>query len=404
MVTNAGPRSAPAAGVCAALAWGAALAFAAPAAAQQTATLPAFDARTFRPPAAPDASMILEPVVTPGHLQWNLAAWAAYAHEPVIVHDGPPSLHPVDHQVTADLVADIGLGARFALGLDLPLFLWQDGQTSGTPTAGVGDVSLLAKATVVSNEKDGLRAGLGLAALADVSFPTAPRSSFMGDGAVTASLRWLAEYSVGIAAARVSLGFLLRPDWRTGSDGAAGEITVGHSLPWSVGLVLRPKAVLPTIDPGDRQEWEIAAHGALPAGPIAPFGWGSDHGATALSPALLALDDRVALGRHRDAYVLLGVDIGLDDAIGVPTVRGVVSFGWAPRVHDRDADGVPDDVDQCPDLPEDRDHIQDQDGCPEDDADGDGIPDEVDACPLTSGAASNDPHRNGCPASPAEAR
>jgi hypothetical protein len=69
-------------------------------------------------------------------------------------------------------------------------------------------------------------------------------------------------------------------------------------------------------------------------------------------------------------------------------------------VHDRDGDGVPDDVDQCPDLPEDKDGIQDQDGCPEDDADGDGIPDDQDKCPLAPGPASSDPKRNGCPGAP----
>jgi hypothetical protein len=368
------------------------------ASAQTGTALPAIDARTWQPPADPDASMVLEPTLTPGNLQWNVAAWALYALEPVIAHDGAPSLHPVEHQVGADLVANVGLGRRFALGVDVPFFLWQTGDAIGVPTAGIGDVSLLGKATLVSNDKQSLRAGLGLAALVDVTLPTAPRSSFMGDGAVTASLRWLAEYSLGIGALRGSLGFLLRPNWRTGALSASDDLgTVGDALPWSLGIVLRPKALLPTIDSGDRQEWEIAAHGALPAGPIAPFGWGSGPGAAALSPALLSADDRIALGRHHDAYVLAGAEVGLDDALGVPAFRVVVSVGWAPRVHDRDGDGVPDDVDQCPDLPEDKDGIQDQDGCPEDDADGDGIPDDQDACPLVAGPASTDPKRNGCP-------
>jgi hypothetical protein len=112
---------------------------------------------------------------------------------------------------------------------------------------------------------------------------------------------------------------------------------------------------------------------------------------------MLAVDDRIALGHGRDWSVVVGADIGLDDAIGVPLVRGVVSLGWAPRAHDSDDDGVPDDVDECPDLPEDRDGIQDQDGCPEDDADGDGVLDAVDMCPLVKGVPSADPKKNGCP-------
>ncbi|MCA9659595.1 MAG: hypothetical protein KC486_14715 [Myxococcales bacterium] len=45
------------------------------------------------------------------------------------------------------------------------------------------------------------------------------------------------------------------------------------------------------------------------------------------------------------------------------------------RPDDRDSDGVPDFVDACPDLPEDRDDFEDDDGCPDRDNDGDGIPD-----------------------------
>jgi outer membrane protein OmpA-like peptidoglycan-associated protein len=68
-----------------------------------------------------------------------------------------------------------------------------------------------------------------------------------------------------------------------------------------------------------------------------------------------------------------------------------------PAPSDRDGDGIPDNVDKCPDQPEDKDGIQDQDGCPEDDADGDGIPDTKDACPREPGGPDPDPKKNGCP-------
>lgn len=45
-----------------------------------------------------------------------------------------------------------------------------------------------------------------------------------------------------------------------------------------------------------------------------------------------------------------------------------LNFGrepMAPKVKDRDGDGIPDDVDQCPDLAEDFNGYQDSDGCPE---------------------------------------
>jgi outer membrane protein OmpA-like peptidoglycan-associated protein len=68
-----------------------------------------------------------------------------------------------------------------------------------------------------------------------------------------------------------------------------------------------------------------------------------------------------------------------------------------PAPPDRDGDGIPDQYDKCPDQPEDKDGIDDQDGCPEDDADNDGIPDTKDACPKEPGQPDPDPKKNGCP-------
>ncbi|HLT31699.1 MAG TPA: OmpA family protein [Myxococcaceae bacterium] len=77
----------------------------------------------------------------------------------------------------------------------------------------------------------------------------------------------------------------------------------------------------------------------------------------------------------------------------------VVEDGSGPVVvkvtpSDRDGDGILDDVDQCPDEPEDMDGFQDQDGCPDLDNDGDGVLDSEDRCPLAYGPAET----QGCPA------
>ena len=49
---------------------------------------------------------------------------------------------------------------------------------------------------------------------------------------------------------------------------------------------------------------------------------------------------------------------------------------------DSDRDGLADDVDKCPDQPEDVDVFEDDDGCPEADNDNDGVLDAADACPV----------------------
>jgi outer membrane protein OmpA-like peptidoglycan-associated protein len=69
-----------------------------------------------------------------------------------------------------------------------------------------------------------------------------------------------------------------------------------------------------------------------------------------------------------------------------------------PMPPDRDGDGIADAYDKCPDQAEDKDGIDDGDGCPEDDVDSDGIPDVQDACPREPGQKNTDPKKNGCPA------
>jgi OOP family OmpA-OmpF porin len=65
---------------------------------------------------------------------------------------------------------------------------------------------------------------------------------------------------------------------------------------------------------------------------------------------------------------------------------------------DADRDGICDDVDKCPDEPEDFDNYEDSDGCPDDqDTDQDGIPDSKDQCPLDPEDKDNYLDDDGCP-------
>jgi OOP family OmpA-OmpF porin len=68
-----------------------------------------------------------------------------------------------------------------------------------------------------------------------------------------------------------------------------------------------------------------------------------------------------------------------------------------PGPGDMDGDGILDDVDKCPRVPEDMDGYQDDDGCPEDDNDADGIADKIDKCPNDPETANNYQDLDGCP-------
>lgn len=77
--------------------------------------------------------------------------------------------------------------------------------------------------------------------------------------------------------------------------------------------------------------------------------------------------------------------------------RVVLGFVYEPSIGDRDGDGYRDDVDACPDDPEDFDHFEDADGCPEPDNDNDGILDKDDRCPNTPEDFDGDEDHDGCP-------
>ena len=97
--------------------------------------------------------------------------------------------------------------------------------------------------------------------------------------------------------------------------------------------------------------------------------------------------------------IIGGPGIGLIAGYGVPTFRGFVGVRFTPTANDRDHDGVPDDEDKCPDIPEDRDRDRDTDGCPEEDEDSDrdGVPDRDDECPTAKETINGHRDDDGCP-------
>jgi outer membrane protein OmpA-like peptidoglycan-associated protein len=102
------------------------------------------------------------------------------------------------------------------------------------------------------------------------------------------------------------------------------------------------------------------------------------------------LDDGSADPFPDDArYLVGGVSLSLHTRSG---------GAEGPRaVTDRDADGVTDADDVCPDRPAGPRADPARRGCPTVDTDGDEVPDSVDLCPTTPTGERPDEHRRGCP-------
>jgi hypothetical protein len=345
--------------------------------------VPSLDLRGFYPPTDPHGSLYLEPPTTPAPGAWNVGVFEAYSYRLVTLRDPSDRVVsvPLAHQLSLDYLASVGIADRLALGLALPTVLYQRGDdlrnvgvggASALPRTAIGDAALIAKVALIPPDH-----GFGLAALGRVTAPTGNRRSYLGEGAVSGELRVLGELDLLALALRATAGAKVRGRERT----YVGE-TFGHELPWGVGVVVRPQAL--GIDDRGHWEWFAELRGAVAVTPRL--------GARAQSPALWGLAARYSPG---DVSAFAGLEMPVDSAVGVPRVRAVLGLGWAPRFNDADHDGIADEVDQCPDLAEDRDGFEDQDGCPDFDNDGDGVGDADDACPKEPGPATGT--RPGCP-------
>jgi hypothetical protein len=387
------------------------------------AEFPAVNTRRFQAPTSAAGSLYLEPTATPGPGVWNVAAWFVYSLRPDVLRDvnGIGVANLVSHQFSTDLVGSVGIGQKIALGLDLPLLLYQAGEDNpvaralvgGKPPAqALGDVALTVKANLVSHGDLG---GFGLSALMRLTAATGDVASYMGEGMSTGELRLLGEYKLIGLSVQGTAGLKFRSSQRD-----VLNRTYENEVPWGAAFVVRPQMF--GWDAKGRFSWVAELHGST------PIAASDTTGKRPASVALAGLSSRMAVG---DMSVLLGVETSLTQAWGGAPLQVVASAQWTPRSHDADHDGVRDDVDQCPELAEDRDGIEDADGCPDledhdddgvpdgddecpndkedqdgyEDADGcpdpdndeDGIPDAFDACPLQEGEAREDASITGCP-------
>ena len=117
----------------------------------------------------------------------------------------------------------------------------------------------------------------------------------------------------------------------------------------------------------------------------------------ALENAYIALNTAPScLPKDRDGD---GITDDVDDCPNDPEdFDGVEDNDGCPDiVYDTDNDGLLDDVDECPKDPEDLDGFKDTDGCPEPDNDNDTILDAADACPMDPEDVDGYADLDGCP-------
>jgi hypothetical protein len=333
----------------------------------------------FRPAATTSGILTLPGATTPGHMRGSLGATVDYAWAPLQEPAPGDDASLIDHRLSAHIGGQLGLGRRGVLALDLPVVLAQAGGVVGAPGAGVaaaapGDLALEGRvrlAGALPRSASAPPVGFGLAAALGATVPTGVQSDFAGEGQLTAfadlHLDYLFAPGFGVSA---SVGYLLRP-----YDRQVGNARLDDVVRYALGA----KVPLP---PAPSLSLRLETRGEL-----GRDGPGSHH---------FALDAGAMWSVNDDFSLVATVGTGLGHGYATPHLRGVAGLIWQPRSRDADGDGVPDEADGCPQLPEDFDGFEDADGCDDVDNDQDFVLDTEDACPNDAADPARDADMNGC--------
>ncbi len=358
------------------------------------------DLQTFRPAMdsrgyiTVDASQVLGP----RELSFGLVT--SWGRNLLTLEDGAVH-YRVQDMISPTLVGALGLrfaGLQLELGAAAPFTVMSgdrdpdsDGGTPDDPNddqryhfqgQGLGDVALHAKLRLLDTSRG---AGVGVALVASVGLPTATQSdAWMGDDSVTPQATLVVDRELGRVSLAANAGFRYRlAGERSFQDLGDGEVpattkrvAVGATLPVGAALAY---AVAP-------QKFDLVGEvsGELPLAGENYF-------------PLEALGG-LKLYLARNSFLMLGGGVGLlPGRGGTPDARAFLGIVFEPNIGDRDGDGLKDDVDRCPDDPEDFDDFEDENGCPDLDNDRDEILDVDDQCPNEPEDRDGVEDQDGCP-------
>jgi outer membrane protein OmpA-like peptidoglycan-associated protein len=341
--------------------------------AQTTLPAPSVELRQFHASPFSDRTLRLDGTnVLP---QWKLRVGldADYGFRPLVVDDlsnGGRSAALVRHAAGLGLRAAVGLGHGIEVALLVPVTAYQTGDritgTEPPTTSGLEAVRLGVKGHVLGNGMSG--PGLGAAAL--LAIPTGAaggllREGFGGEGRV------FGDYRTGVLTFALGTGVRLR------GATALYDIPLGNELLLAAAAEYRLDKVTSLFG-------ELAGATALSS----PFS------STKQTPLEVLFGGRQRIG---GVSVFGGAGPGLRDGYGTPVLRLVAGLSYTNAPLDVDHDGVGDDEDRCPIVPEDRDGFEDSDGCPDPDNDKDGIHDAHDKCPDAAEDKDGFEDADGCP-------
>jgi OOP family OmpA-OmpF porin len=260
---------------------------------------------------------------------------------------------------------------------------------------GIGDISIHPKIRLLN----ATRTGLGIAVIPSVILPTGDKNAFLGEGqtifqpsvVIDTEFGYLGRFRAGINA-----GIKIRSHASQFVDDAAAFPRTYLGMPSNTNLGISIKneytggvALSYGIVP---QKFDVVAELYGLMGPNSFKIPSNDK----LGPAAEAIGG-IKLYLARNSFFEVGGGWRVLSSYGSAAPRAFIGFIFEPSIGDRDGDGYKDDVDKCPDDPEDFDDFEDEDGCPDPDNDKDGILDVDDKCPNEPETKNGYKDEDGCP-------
>jgi OOP family OmpA-OmpF porin len=334
----------------------------------------------------------------------------------------------IDTAITGTLHFNYGIGNIAAVGVQVPIMIL-DGPNSiipgsyndtGSPVGldaqGFGNISLHGKVRLLRHEEH----PIGMAAILSIGLPTGDATEFRGEPGFTL---WpqLAIDLVPVSIFRIGLNV----GYRFNADDGATLPFDGRIRPVDNNLmaIMSPPLLAPQMcEGGAGGTTNATCPGPVTDETLVEYDDLLTFGASAAlrftdSAELVAeayggqiassFGDDGTLGVEAigglkifveaNSYLVLAGGVGVSQSVNSADTRAVLGFIFEPSIGDRDGDGYKDDVDECPDEPEDFDNFEDEDGCPDPDNDRDGILDVDDECPLVPEDHDGDADEDGCP-------
>ena len=215
--------------------------------------------------------------------------------------------------------------------------------------------------------------GVGLAVRPYVYAPLGAEDVYLGDDGVSAGGEVILDADFDMIRLGLNLGYTYRPDFATQRTVIGDQLvgSIAANVPFNNSVELVVDMVMSTL-----------AKNFLGNGP-------GDAAEAALG---------LKFNTEKGASMTLGAGTGLAGGMGEVPVRLFTSIAFRSKnSRDRDGDGWPDHLDDCPSQREDMDNFKDHDGCPDFDHDDDGIRNEDDACPDLPEDRDGRTDVDGCP-------